>query len=103
MDDFDDHAQRINQTTVNLNTVVGQSNPTNNSSNEKSKKNRLKIKSDLSCSKITKLPNFLPQSFQDYVEKLSEKSALWHRKFIMVFLNLRKLIYFDKKPGKIYK
>jgi hypothetical protein len=65
--------------------------------------NKNKKKEDNIYYKNVKIPTFIPQSFQDYVEKLSEKSSLWSRKYFMIFLKLKKLYLFDKKPGNNMK
>jgi hypothetical protein len=61
-----------------------------------------KTKADCFGPKINKIPTFIPQSFQDYAEKLNEKSGLWRRKYIMLFLKLKRIFFYDKKPGEYY-
>jgi len=68
---------------------------------ESNLKSQIKTPEENFIRRVKNTPNLIPQSFQDYVETLNEKTGLWRRIYMMLFLNLKKIFFFAKKPGKI--
>lgn len=59
-----------------------------------------KAREEITPNKSIKTPCFVPNTFQDFIEKLNEKSGLWRRKYLIISLSIRKIFFYEKKPSK---